>query len=116
MQRFAAKLLFQYRVGEDSLYRICEERIIVFNARGARAALRHAKRIGKGSESSFVNDGGDTVRIELVGIRDFMHLGLECEEGVVWYEIRTMFRPMERKAALVSEDKDLIQAVRRHLP
>ncbi len=49
-KRFAAKLLFQFRVmidGDPGKMRLCEERIINCFAINAREALRIAKRKGK---------------------------------------------------------------------
>ena len=103
-RKFAAKLLFQYRVvvdGESSKRRICEERIINFNARGSRDALRRARRVGKKAEFDDLNSEDNPVFFEFVGVLDLMELGVECEENEVWYDIKEMLTPMERKDKLL---------------
>lgn len=110
-RKFAAKLLFQYRVvidGEPNKRRICEERIINFNARGSRDALRHAKRVGKTAEHDNLNDEGNPVFFEFVGVLDLIELGVECEENEVWYDIKEMLTPMERKDKLLPTDDKLL--------
>lgn len=101
--RFAAKLLFQYRVGREgeSKFRICEERIVILSKRTPESAYAEAIGIGKASCESFVNEEGKSVAIEFVGIVDMMDLGLESESNEVWYEIKTMLRPMERRSKLI---------------
>ena len=62
--RFSAKLLFQFRVdlGVDTgKRRLCEERIVTFHARTARAAIAVAKRRGKQAEYDYENDEGNRV-------------------------------------------------------
>ncbi len=52
MARYSAKLLFQFRVeiaGDSEKRRLCEERIVVFEARSPKAALAIAKRKGRES-------------------------------------------------------------------
>ena len=112
-QRFSAKLLFQYRVGssKNSKFRICEERIVTFREIDARTALDKAKKIGSSSEESYKNDEGGHVHIEFIGVRDLMQLGAESELGEVWYEIKTMLLPMERKKKLIPPEKELIARV-----
>ena len=82
-QRYAAKLLFQFRVGVDGdsgKRRLCEERIVVLEARTAKDALAKAKRKGKRGEHSHENDEGNTVHFEFIGVLELIHLGVECED------------------------------------
>jgi hypothetical protein len=109
-QRFAAKLLFQFRVmiGNDpGKRRLCEERIVVIEAASAKAALAEAKRIGKKAGHKYKNTDGNDVYFEFVGLLDLMHLGVECEPNEVWYEIREMLTPMERAAKILPKEKEL---------
>lgn len=116
MKEFSASLLFQYRVilkGRSSVRRICEERIVLFKAQGARTAVAAANRIGSKGSHSYTNDEGNLVHFEFIGVQDIMHLGVECEPGLVWYTIRERLRPMERRAKLVlSPQEQLLRASR----
>ena len=78
-----------------------EQRIILITAQNAQTALKKANTRGASGESSFVNDDGNHVFIEFIGVLDLMHLGIECEEDTVWYEIKTMADPMSRKKKLI---------------
>ncbi|KZC24388.1 hypothetical protein RHOFW104T7_08850 [Rhodanobacter thiooxydans] len=109
-KRFAAKLLFQFRVvvdGDSGVMRTCEERIIVFRASTARKALATAKRRGRAAQHTYENDAGRTVYFEFVGIQDLLHLGLECEEDEVWYNITQRKLPMERAASILPPEGGL---------
>jgi hypothetical protein len=112
MRRFAAKLLFQFRVdvdGDPGKRRLCEERIINFSARSPRDALQRAKRRGQKGEHSYKNSEGNTVTFEFVGIIDLLCLGLEAEADEVWYEIHERLLPMERRRKIIPEDKALLR-------
>src|SRR5882724_2903402 len=87
MARYAVKLLFDWNrdpVTGSRVTRLSEERIIVFAARSARAAVERAKRLGR--EGDLRYDGG--LRLRFVGILQLMELGVECAEGEVWWEFR----------------------------
>jgi len=107
--RYSAKILLQYRVGDahDSQFRVCEERIIVIESTNATKAHAVVVRIAKSSESKFINDDGEWVYVEFIGVLELMELGVECEAHDVWYEIKTMLRPMERIDVLVPKREDL---------
>lgn len=110
MQRYAAKLLFQYRVrvnGADNKRRTCEERIINIAAEDPETALNKVKTYAKSEQHSYRNADGSKVSFEFVGIMDMMHLGSETEEEEVWYEIKEYLTPKERKEKLLPKEKDL---------
>lgn len=114
MPRYAAKLLFQFRVrtkAGDGKRRICEERIVNFNARSPSEALRKAKRIGKTSEYDYDNSDGNRVFFEFIGVMDMIKLGSETGPGEVWYDIVNRHTPMERRARLIPQDKSLLARV-----
>ena len=120
LNRFAAKLLFQYRVGKksSSKFRTCEERIILLRERTPFRALAAAKKVGRMSEATYLNDDRVPVVIEFVGVLDLMELGIEAAGDEVWYEIKTMLRPMERKSKLIPPERELSAikgAVKRHI-
>jgi hypothetical protein len=104
--RYAAKLLFQFRVGQRgwARRRLCEERTILFRAASTKLALVAAKRAGKAGQSTYINTDGRRVRFEFVGVLDLLHLGLECRQEEVWYEIKEMMEPMERRKKLLPSD------------
>src|SRR5436190_18660816 len=111
MTRFAAKLLFQFRVdvdGDAGKRRLCEERIINFSARSPSEALQRAKRRGKKGEHAYKNSDGNTVSFEFVGILDLMSLGVEVEADEVWYDIRERLLPMERRHKIIPADQVLL--------
>jgi hypothetical protein len=110
-KRYAAKLLFQYKVvvnGKASTRRVCEERIILFEAASDQKALGYAKNKGHRAESTYRNLQGDRVAFEFVGVRDMIQLGFECNPDEVWYDIKEMVRPMERRAQLIPSDQRLL--------
>lgn len=114
MARYAAKLLFQFRVdvnGDPGKRRICEERIINFSARSSREALRLAKRRAKKSEFSFNNSDENPVTFEFVGILDLMILGSEAEPDEVWYDVRERLLPMERRDKIIPADDVLLRRI-----
>ena len=108
--RYTAKLLFQYRVlvnGRSNIMRTCEERMVVFPARSARTALSAARRHGKRAEFQQENTAGNTVSFEFVGILDLLQLGPECEKDEVWYDIKVMKQPKERRNKLIPPERNL---------
>ena len=63
-KRFVAKLLFQLRVvndGRSNTMRTCEERMVLFQARNAREALKLAKKRGKAAQHRYSNSVGGVV-------------------------------------------------------
>jgi hypothetical protein len=110
MNRYSAKLLFQFRVdlgAETGKRRSCEERIILVEARSASTALAKVKRKGKRAEFDFTNTDGNTVYFEFVGVMDLLRLGVECEADEVWYDIRERMSPMERRDVFIPPEHEL---------
>jgi hypothetical protein len=109
MARFAAKLLFAWDPEPDGIRRrrrLCEERIVTFEARSTRAALARAEAWGR--RSTFEHRYTRAVaRFQFLGVLDLMELGLECEPGEVWYELRRRVRPRERRSHLVPPKRTL---------
>ncbi len=106
MKRYAAKLLFQFRV-LGSKRRLCEERTILFRAGSAGQALARAKQRGQESQHTYRNDLGEPVHFEFVGVLELLHLGPECEADEVWYEVNQRLLPMERKARHIPAESTL---------
>jgi hypothetical protein len=112
MQRYSAKMLFQFRAdlgdGRSNIMRLCEERIIVISAKDASSALRKAKAYGKKAEMKF--DGSETSYpnyFEFVGITDLLELGIETDPEEVWYDIVTLKQPSERRDKLIPHESQL---------
>jgi Domain of unknown function (DUF4288) len=108
--RYAAKLLYQYDAVDPRFRgkrRLCEESTIVIDARSAKDALRLAKRHARRRYFTFRTTQGLKVGFQFVGVRDLMRLGLECEPEEVWYDIVQLVRPMERRAKLIPQERDL---------
>ena len=106
MARYAVKLLFDWNrhpVTGSRVTRLSEERIIVFDARSARAAVRRAKRLGRQGDLRY----GGGLRLRFVGILQLMELGFECAEGEVWWEFRHRRRTKERARTLLPAEKAL---------
>ena len=87
--------------------RYCEERIILIQAPTARKALVAAKRRGKSAQYHYGNGPNSTVYFEFIGVMDLLHLGVECEEDEVWYDISRRKLPMERSASLIPPESSL---------
>ncbi len=107
--KYAAKLMFQFRVaadGKSGKLRYVEERIVLLEAASARGALQKARRKGKSAQFQYENSDNNMVHFEFIGIRDLIDL-YPCEEDEVWYDIRKMVCPMERRDALIPDEKDL---------
>ena len=108
--RYAAKLLFQFRVmvdGDPGVMRTCEERIIVFRSASASKALVEAKRRGKSAQSVYRNGDGNPVHFEFVGVIELLELGVESDADEVWYDIVTRKQPMERAASVLPPESEL---------
>jgi hypothetical protein len=114
--KYAAKLLFQFRVmvdGSPGVRRTCEERIITFSASNGRAALREAKRRGRAAQHRYKNSDGNPVHFEFVGVLELLRLDPACESDEVWYEITERVRSSERRASIIPPESRL-SAIRNH--
>jgi hypothetical protein len=107
---FAAKLLFQFRVDRGRATRkrrLCEERIVLIEARSARDALTKAKQKGRRAETHYENASGYTVYFEFVGVLELLALGVECAPDEVWYELPERVAPMERRDEIIPVEHEL---------
>jgi hypothetical protein len=113
MNRYAAKLLFQFRVTVGRVSnrrRRCEERIIVLRASSARGALVQAKRYGNRNRYTYDNTDGNDVHFEFLGVMELLELGLECDKEEVWWEHVHRIRPSEKRSSLIPTDAELLTA------
>jgi hypothetical protein len=110
LQRYAAKLLFQFRVvvdGDPGKRRLCEERIVLLKALTAKDALAKAKSKAKQGQHSYKNDEGNKVHFEFVGVLELLQLGIECDNDEVWYDIVERMLPSERRDRLIPPETKL---------
>jgi hypothetical protein len=110
MKRYAAKLLFQFRVevdGQSGKRRTCEEHIVIVEARPAASALTKSKRTGHVAEHDYLNSDGNTLFFAFVGVMEFLAFGTESNSDEVWYDIREQDLAMERRNVLISVDAEL---------
>ena len=92
MPRYAANLLFAFAVKSSRQRPLCEKRIVVFEASGARQAIRRAKRIGKHAEHSYKNVDDHIVWFEFIGLIDLINLE-GCDENEAYYSMRRLKNP-----------------------
>ena len=103
-------LLFKFRImtnNNPGKRRICENRIINFQATNGLLALAEAKRRGIEAQYSYRNNEGNKVYFEFVGVKDLLCLSPECNPEEVWYDIVQLLRPMERKKTLIPKESEL---------
>ncbi len=109
-QRYAAKLLFQFRVMVDDKpgkMRLCEERIINCMATHARDALRIAKSAGKEAQHNYKNSDGNKVFFEFIGVMELISCDDVLNKNEVWYDIKTYRQPLERRNKLIPSESKL---------
>lgn len=117
MEQYSAKLLFQWRPilnGISRRRRVCEVRIVTYQADGAVSALKKAKQIGKGEQYTEKKAGGE-IAFEFVGVLELQDVSSAFSEGEVWSELVEMVEPMERKKSLIPDESDLA-AMRKTAP
>lgn len=117
LKKYAAKLLFQWRVEIDGVsdkMRTCEIRIITLEEKSAQHALSKAKEEARKSEFVAPNEvysdehNCDCYQhFEFIGVLDLLHLGIEADENEVWYDVKKMLNPMERKSDLIPSEEGL---------
>src|SRR5437016_3875488 len=117
-RRYSALLLFQSRIvsaktGVANRRRLCEKRLMVFEADSPSAALEKAKRRGRKAEYDYNNSDGDRAYVEFVGVMDLVHLGLECDEDEVWYDLTFLREPMEHRERWCPPESELKKVDRR---
>lgn len=108
--RYGAKLLFQFRVtvdGSAGVRRLCEERIINFEATDARAALKEAKKRGRAAQHAYRNNHGNPVFFQFLGVMELLCLDIGGDEGEVWYDIVERVQPKERLRKLIPPESQL---------
>jgi len=113
MKKYSVKFLFQYRIDSnlDEKMRTCEEKTLIFTIENSEDIISLAIKKAKELEFEYLNDCNNKVFFEFIGILDICHLGIEVEENEVWYDIKTMLTPMERKDKILPS----IEQLKKHL-
>jgi len=93
--------------GKPGKMRLCEERIINCFASNAREALRISISEGKKAQHNFKNNDGNKVFFEFIGVMELISCDDVLDKNAVWYDIKTIKQPMERKTKLIPADKRL---------
>ena len=109
MPTYAALLLFQFRMESDRrMRRICEERIINFEAEEPDAALDFAIRKGIEEQHELLF-GARRAWFEFIGVVELVELTVDdegdCRE--VWTRFVEKVLPMERRTALIPPKEKL---------
>jgi hypothetical protein len=93
MNRYAANLLLEYAVRVLPAARpLCDRRIVVFHAAGARAAIRRAKQLGRSAQYQYRNADGHTVQVKPIGLIDVLDIDFAGPEEV-YYSMRRTANP-----------------------
>lgn len=109
MNQYSAKLLFQWRPvrnGDSRKRRVCEVRIVTYQAASAALALQRAKEIGKEEQYTEMKPNGE-VAFEFVGVMELKDVSTGFSEGEVWSELVEMVEPMERQEQLIPDESEL---------
>lgn len=117
MNQYSAKLLFQWRPvrnGTSRKRRVCEVRIVTYQAASAVSALKKAKKIGKDEEYTEEKVNGE-IAFEFVGVMELKDISTTFSEGEVWSELVEMVEPMERQKQLIPDESEL-DAMREIVP
>ncbi|MDD2468396.1 MAG: hypothetical protein PHI97_30825 [Desulfobulbus sp.] len=117
LKQYSAKLLFQWRPvrnGNIRKRRVCEVRIVTYQAAGAVLALKKAKKIGK--DEQYIEKKADgEIGFEFVGVMELKDISTGFSEGEVWSELVEMVKPMERQKQLIPDESEL-DAMRKIAP
>ena len=103
--RYSAKLLFVWNpdpVTENRKRRLCEERIVMFQARSAREAIRKAQSLGRQGQLQY--ESGH--RLEFAGIMQCMRLEPE-DSGEVWWEFKRRSIPSTWATSVIPSTSEL---------
>ena len=103
--RFAAKLLFIWSpdpVTGSRVKRLCEERILTFQARSAADAVRKAKSLGRSGQVRY--ESGNHLRF--AGVLQCMEL-TSYDRGEVWWEFRRRSHPEAWAKKVLPRDAEL---------
>jgi hypothetical protein len=117
MNQYSAKLLFQWRPVRNGISRkrrVCEVRIVTYQASSAVSALKKANKIGK--DEQYIEKKADgEIAFEFIGLMELKEVSTTFPEGEVWSELVEMIEPMERQQQLIPDESEL-DAMRKIAP
>jgi hypothetical protein len=90
---FAATLIIRDRVEDHNGSYTCDEQIRLIHARSAEKAYKKAYKVGKAQETVYLNNGGQMVYREFVGLQDLSQI-----EGALTDSIKVRSRLFEHDA------------------
>lgn len=79
---YAATLIIRLRVEDDNGPYTCDEQVRLIRARTADKAYTKAYKLGKAQETVQLNDAGDMVYVEFVGLADLSRIDGSLDDGV----------------------------------
>ena len=90
MQFYSARLLFAFVVTSSRPRRrlLCDETVVVFRAHTRDAAFRRALKLGLASETEYLNNRHQTVRIALVSVESLDAIGTTIDGAEVASRLR----------------------------
>ena len=81
-QWYAATLIIRDRVEDHNTSYTCDEQIRLIHARSAEKAYKKAYKIGKAQETVYLNNAGEMVYREFVGLQDLSLIQTDLADGV----------------------------------
>ncbi len=79
---YAATLIIRLRVEDDNSPYTCDEQVRLIRARTADKAYAKAYKLGKAQETVRLNDAGDMVYVEFVGLADLNRIDGTLDDGI----------------------------------
>jgi len=79
---FAATLIVRDRIEDHEGSYTCDEQIRLIHARTAEKAYKKAYKVGKAQETVYLNNAGEMVYREFVGLQDLSLIEADLKDGV----------------------------------
>ena len=103
-QWYAATLIVRDRVEDHDKSYTCDEQIRLIHARTADKAYKKAYKVGKAQETVYLNNAGEMVYREFVGLQDLSLIQAELADGT---ELRSRVFPHAAPQELVHTQDEL---------
>jgi hypothetical protein len=90
VQFYSARLLFAFIVGDGRSRRrvLCDETVVLLRARTRDSAFRRALKLGRASETNYLNERQQKVRVALVSIEALDAIGTSIDGAEVASRLR----------------------------
>jgi hypothetical protein len=79
---YAATLIVRERIEDHDGSYTCDEQIRLIHARSAEKAYKKAYKIGKAQETVYLNNAGEMVYREFVGLQDLSLIETDLADGI----------------------------------